>query len=446
MILDYKSIKKEAFIYQLNYEHLCNQIEKIAIENNFNYVHLSDLSLNYDNKTHSYTDNAYIWLSDKENNYYNNNKGFTIKIKKDINFLNLIEANRKALAEDHKLCNYKDYYIKHLKDNKPTTLLNYINDNDFLCFAGWNGFSWRVFTMDEYKKTLPFEVVWCIGYTYNQQQANDARKNATKLIAIYRNKEKQDAINNKINERKKYKLDRYIIDPLHRYNITDVDKYKCLNMSVSYTYTTKIIDYVNINGYYTYFKNSIYGECDYKTISYNNTFDKSGYCFRYYQEKLKKRLNEIKQAKEKQRKEASKQAFINSDKSDIVNNINSVIEKQKATLLNFLKINVVFLPYAVKVIKQLKENINKLNDLKNNINNYASYSDPYNEIENAIITVKDNTVITLTQFNNSDLDWCNVDCYKIKDNNVVARYDWMKRYPDTLSVLINTDITRLNNL
>ena len=60
-----------------------------------------------------------------------------------------------------------------------------------------------------------------------------------------------------------------------------------------------------------------------------------------------------------------------------------------------------------------------------NLNKYSRYADPSAEIESAILRTKELYIIALTKFNNSALDWCSADCYKIEGGEVVARYNWI---------------------
>ncbi len=300
------------------------------------------------------------------------------------------------------------YKLKALKNNKPLTLLaaKQSAGGSFVCFANISSFNdnsdnIKFFDITEDKKTVSAGgvVPCCFGCVWH-----DARKDDGRIFLL---------LNKNVNNYKiayKKHLDRAqkweTFTNWERWNANDprhVEMFDRLNYCVNNSWHRLKIE----------------------------ELDKSGYYLPQHRADLNARLKDLKNKRENERREKSKAQFIASDKSEFFKNIDSLIAKNKNIIEKFLNYESFMKKGALYLLEELRNNIKTLEKLKNNINDYARYNDPEKELNNKILEIKENYIITLTKYNSYDLDWCNNGCYKINGEEVVARYDWIGK-PGTL--------------
>lgn len=183
-------------------------------------------------------------------------------------------------------------------------MLEAFKSEGFICFVAWNGYTFKTFNIFD-KKTINFELCYLNGVNYSctQKDANETRKAAKKVFALYGDTKKIAENEKKHNERRRENSYNFIRDN-KRYNVKD------LKMYISYRGEC-------INNKFVYKSASIGGHS--KALSGNETkkeifnlfFDKSGYFTAGRQETLKRNAEQRKQEKERREWEnTNKSGFI----------------------------------------------------------------------------------------------------------------------------------------
>lgn len=158
---------------------------------------------------------------------------------------------------------------------------------------------------------------------------------------------------------------------------------------------------------------------------FNYCVDRSGFCVLFYRERMLRRLQALKAEKQRAREEQKRNEFINSDKIFYIKSIQRQINANKNALCKMLDYDKIMTTGAITLLRTLKDNIKELENIQNNLNKYANYKDPEKELEDDILKHHEKYLIAITKYNTCELDWCNVDCYQIKQGEIIAKYDWM---------------------
>lgn len=329
-----------------------------------------------------------------------------------------------------------EYIIKKLENNKPLTLLKAKNNN-FIVFVVFGKYrAVNELDINDDKKAAAanfFNISNNCAY-----KAEQRRKDAEEIFAVYNKhmaeyrksiaddalKREQRKNNKEPKELKKYYYtDQSFLNDLLGYK-TELNIYNGFSHNSLLKHEFDTVD----AGTYIRYMGKDYPKTTAPTTRrdiFNKLVDKSGYFVFDYQYKLQQRAEQLRIKRKKDAEEKRRADFIASDKSEFINNINRVKATNKAAIIKLLNYDFIMKDGALTLLTTLKDNIKDLEEMAADLNKYARYEDPSAKIESEILRIKELYIIALTKFNNSALDWCSADCYKIEGGEVVARYSWI---------------------
>lgn len=417
--LELKGLKVEPTL-----EAIKGECDKLQI--NFEDVNYIDVNVYRKEETPK----AFIWLVNHDKttnkyNYFNNNRAITIPVYADseLNHLkNILTLNKRRLGEHLRLVD--GYYIRQAENNKPSTLqaLKESYNKSFVCFAAWNGYSFKTFNIED-KKTVNFELCYMdgLGYTFNLTEANETRTKADKIFVIL-NDNLYIAPQIKHNSRLAKKV---YNDPNKRYKISDVfGEYKPDMIRPSYTtrYNSDKSRYdytiVHLNGYAVELRPDFndWTKEEQQQFIYNRAFDHSGYF------KLN-RVEELKRRAEQRKRNNARNYWINLDKTPFINKINSLQLRLQNEFNRLLTLDLFNNERLLDHLKSLKFLSDKINLYKSDFDRFSSVKD-YTEHLKAWedkITIE---LILLNDRNINNTELKKYSDYKIVNSAIVNYYEW----------------------
>lgn len=367
-----EQIKREIASAGLNLEATLSQIEKIAEsfandDKVINYINIRVIAGGRD---------CFVWLvhRDNNNNYYyfgdkyNRCKAWQITAKKENNILKNIKilidssveiAKKDFLKENKFLSGYK---LEIVKNNRPSTLKKYINDDlvTFLSISRKYYHKINTFLMSD-DGGIVENTYFNVFNNYNYERA---RIEADQIIAIYhpdfkKYKEDCEIIAKKREERKTLKK---FLKSFNRYEYNDVD-FKKINsnfaiylMNFSYNSLNDAryddIDgevVAKINGEEYSIKGSTRREI------WDQIVDKSGYFTLFYRDKLQKRADLLRKERQEIKAKKLQEEREKSDKKEYLIIINNYIDDVKKYISDFLNLEKLYNLTAVDTLKKLVE-------------------------------------------------------------------------------------------
>lgn len=387
-------IKKEITEKQLNQEKTIQQLlelcESLPSEKNINMI---ELSINDAGSV------LYVWLishDESTNNYYyfcddyNDHKAWKLTPHKETNIKKVLNNLIDLSIKQHKKSFLKNsqplagYYLKELENNKPNTLLKAKNNNFVAfvvvcCFDNWTRFN--EININENKKEYDTNFLY---FSNNCWSANETRKAANKVFAIYNKDWQKSREQHNANILKHQERAKNPQNPLYK-------KYYYNDAS----FLNGLLNEYNLHIYYGFSHNSLmrhefdtvaagsyisFNGKDYPKTTEEMTrqdifkmlVDKSGYFVFNYRYLLSKRAETLKRQREQERREKAQAEWIKSDHTEQANEIKRYMSALKVNyILPLLDFSKIMEQYAIKSLKILKSIYQDLESLLN-FNEYTA--------------------------------------------------------------------------